>query len=40
MVAAEIEALAAIGHGPYQDGLVGAEIIAGIGFGQFLVMSP
>src|SRR5260370_42686620 len=38
MLAAEIEALAAIGDGADQHGLVGAEIVAGIALGQFLAM--
>src|ERR1022692_1096691 len=38
MLAAEIEALAAIGDGADQHGFVGPEVVAGIGFGQFLAM--
>ena len=38
MLAAEIEALAAIGDGAHQHGLVGAEVVAGIGLGQLLAM--
>ena len=38
MVAAEVEALAAIGDGAHQHGLVRAEIVAGVGLRQFLAV--